>query len=290
MTPRSQPQTSATVLLVFPTQELQDFVTYFNTAYGKDYTLEDIRIEKYDGPNQDLDLSNNSDDPADYREIVPVTGIYGYGGEYTYLQFVTSGFSEFAVALTSANAVLPVKFTDFTARLKDKSVKLQWQTSLEQNASHFNIQRSVDGLSFLTIGKVTAAGNSNTGNVYSYLDEGITALTANRLYYRLEQVDRDGKKEYSRVAMVDDPAGEHTLIIGPNPVTSGLQLLLKNYQPGPVTLTIRDISGRTLQTSSAVLRAGASNIPLSTVSLSKGIYFLTIIAGDKITTMKFIKQ
>jgi hypothetical protein len=277
------------VVLVFPTQELQDFIDYFNAAYGKDYTIADIRIEKYDGPNQDLDLSNNSDDPADYREIVPVTGTYGTDGEYTYLQFTTSGFSEFAVALTSVNAVLPVKLTGFTARLVGNSVKLQWQTSLEQNASHFNIQRSVDGLSFQTIGKVTAAGNSNTTNIYSYVDETITALPADKLYYRLEQMDQDNKREYSPVAAVDVPGGQK-IVIRPNPVKSGLQLIIKSERQEAATLQIRDISGRTLQMVPAVLHNGANTIPLDMTSLSKGIYFLTITAGNKTTTTKFIKQ
>jgi hypothetical protein len=100
----------------------------------------------------------------------------------------------------SSTTTVPVSLLSFTAQKKDKYVMLYWQTSSEQNNSHFDVERSTNANRFQTVGRVAGAGNSATIRRYQFPDqqpnEGIN-------YYRLKQVDRDGGFHYSNITSVN---------------------------------------------------------------------------------------
>ncbi|MCZ2339112.1 MAG: discoidin domain-containing protein [Chitinophagales bacterium] len=80
----------------------------------------------------------------------------------------------------------------FDAKANGKNVLLTWATSSEKNASHFELQVSVDGKNFKPIAKVKATGNTNSTKEYNYNHFDAFEL-ANTLYYRLKSVDVDGE-------------------------------------------------------------------------------------------------
>ena len=137
VSPGTEPGSAVTLRLYCATQELTAFIDYFNTTYGTSYTQSDIRILRYDGVNQDLDPANNSGTATDYASITPTTiGTYGGSGEYQYLEFSSSGLSEFAIVLTSTPvAPLPLKLLDFTAAYANGATTLRWQTAQEDRKS-----------------------------------------------------------------------------------------------------------------------------------------------------------
>ena len=96
----------------------------------------------------------------------------------------------------SRNSTLPVTLSDFRAIKQNNAASLQWFTNMEQNSQSFIIERSADGKNFTAIGSVRAAGNSNSRKAYSYDDAA--PLKGNN-YYRLKQVDLDGKSAYSEI-------------------------------------------------------------------------------------------
>ncbi len=97
-------------------------------------------------------------------------------------------------------STLPVELVSFGARvLPDKSVKLDWVTSMELNNDYFDVQRSQDGASWKSIERIKGAGNSN--NTISYTKADHTPL-AGLSYYRLKQTDFDGRIKYSTVRTV----------------------------------------------------------------------------------------
>ncbi len=100
---------------------------------------------------------------------------------------------------SSVVSALPVELTSFNASLSENGVELDWTTGSEINNSHFEVQVSVDGVNWETIGIVQGAGNSTTSIDYNFLDpvlgEGIN-------YYRLKQVDFDQTTAYSNVKYV----------------------------------------------------------------------------------------
>ncbi|WP_149242173.1 T9SS type A sorting domain-containing protein [Dyadobacter sp. 32] len=117
---------------------------------------------------------------------------------------------------------LPVTLTYFTGEpAENNQTLLRWETSSENNASHYEIEKSRDAKFFEKIGAVNAVGNSNLNKAYSYQDEG--TVSENR-YYRLKQVDLDGKYSYSRMVHVRQE-GFTAVKVYPNPVVDKLTVL-----------------------------------------------------------------
>ena len=94
---------------------------------------------------------------------------------------------------------LPVKYTGFYAKRNADKIELTWITSEEINNSHFDVQRSDDGQNWKNIAVVFAVSNPGPVNRYAYTD---TYNTKDKIYYRLRQVDGDGRFAYSSVKII----------------------------------------------------------------------------------------
>src|SRR5690606_2258767 len=89
---------------------------------------------------------------------------------------------------------LPVSFVSVEAVRNGKGASIFWTTSMEENNAYFSIEKSIDGNEFYSIGAVDGAGNSSSLQNYQFHDNTeIGKIT----YYRIKQVDLDGKYEYS---------------------------------------------------------------------------------------------
>ncbi len=129
---------------------------------------------------------------------------------------------------------LPVELTYFRGQVVDNQVELNWETSWEQNASHFDVQRSRDLSEFVTLQSLTAAGDVSERTLYTATD---AAPVPGVMYYRLRQVDRDGKFVYSKVIPVHFDVNAPQLWVFGNP-TSGrnIQLRLRHFLPSEIKL------------------------------------------------------
>lgn len=99
----------------------------------------------------------------------------------------------------SSNAMLPVNFVGFTATMEKDLVALTWSTTDEINNSHFEVQRSTDGSNFNTVAMVLPATENGGINQYRYNDK---FAAKGSVYYRIRQVDFDGKEKFSQVKIV----------------------------------------------------------------------------------------
>ncbi|MGV6860501.1 MAG: hypothetical protein ACWA41_01950 [Putridiphycobacter sp.] len=108
-------------------------------------------------------------------------------------QFDASGNPSYFI---SPNCVYPLPITlgDFYLKTFSDYTSIYWTTLSETNCDYFEVQKSTDGVNFISIGEVTGAGNSSTLINYSFRDESQNTGT---VYYRLKQVDFDGKFQYS---------------------------------------------------------------------------------------------
>ncbi len=169
---------------------------------------------------------------------------------------------------------LPVELVNFDAYRQGDVAYLSWQTASEINNSHFNVQRSLDGENFETIGKLDGAGNSTQLLNYQFVDSNPSL----RNFYRLEQVDFDGTPTLSDIRVVDfDGSGD--IAVYPNPATNyvSVQTSLKGYG-----FKVYDLSGKLIfyQTSAQ----GNEQIDVS--ELSKGIYIYEVTTQDGISIKK----
>jgi hypothetical protein len=112
----------------------------------------------------------------------------------------------FALSSNTSNYVasplvsLPVTYAGFIAVKNGNNAVLQWQTLQEENSKSFIVERSIDGKEYTGIGQVAAAGNSSLMQSYSFTD---VTPEQGKNYYRLKQVDVDGRSAYSAIRIVD---------------------------------------------------------------------------------------
>jgi hypothetical protein len=194
------------------------------------------------------------------------------------------GSADIFIAKYSQTIILPVSLVNFSASLTfNKDVKLDWQTTSEQNASEFIIERSADGTNFKSIGTLPAEGNSVAIKNYSFIDGDPKLVNI----YRLRIIDADGKMQYSKTILVKLGETTQTIKIFPNPVTDVLQLQTK--MKGNLSIRIYDVKGQLVKT----VQAMNSGLYLSTTmdvdGLSKGIYHLEVTNGSEVERIRFIK-
>ncbi|MCC7534052.1 MAG: T9SS type A sorting domain-containing protein [Bacteroidia bacterium] len=194
---------------------------------------------------------------------------------YVIEQNVCGQYSKDTVYITVG--VVPLVIKNYELKIKNEGVVNKWITLNEINVSHFNVQRSSNGIEFNTI-QQTAAKN-NAYNEYSITD--VQPLNGTS-YYRIETVDKDGKITYSKTEKVQIKIDKEQLTIYPNPAKGIINI---NY-PNIREVSILDMAGRKLVAKSF---NNSNLVQLNVASLSKGIYILQAInnKGD-VQTQKLI--
>lgn len=216
----------------------------------------------------------------------PIVGITtDFDGQTRHPNFPYMGADE------SITNPLPVDLTSFTAMAVEEHAVLNWQTASEKNNSHFVVERSIDGNLFEMIGTVKGKGNSKLVSNYSYNDFN-AAQVGRTLFYRLKQVDLDGKFDYSKaVAVSFYGTTNNEIALGPNPAVSYTQLFIFGEANQTVTVEIFDMQGKKLSDQHLTLNAGENKVVLNNIdNLQNGIYHVRVIQNGKTETLKLIKQ
>lgn len=154
-------------------------------------------------------------------------------------------------AITGASicgtVVLPVTFTKFYARQKDKTEELFWQTASEQNNRLFEIERSTDGIEFKKIGehKSKADNQGNSNSLLDYVYEDDKPLNGFS-YYRLKQIDYNSKFKYSNIVSVNfEDSNNISFIVYPNPNKGEFAVDFKGIENNhEISVVLVDMSGK----------------------------------------------
>lgn len=176
-------------------------------------------------------------------EEISIGGVKKYDENTPYWVFGPAfAASNSGVAPNGFNlSVLPVLFKGFFVARSNNNVVLNWSTAQESNNSNFEVQRSLDGSSWSTIAIMMGAGNSNTVQQYNFTDKNMTAAIA---YYRIKQVDIDGKYEYSTVKSIraNETAPATRIYTNGNTVNIEFNKEVKN----PITVRIINMNGQVI--------------------------------------------
>ena len=150
------------------------------------------------------------------------------------------------------------------------------------NSGSFVIERSGDNGIFVAIGTVKATGGSKTTTRYGFTDE---VPLRGENYYRLRQVDVDGRFTYSKTVLLDfSGMGLH---ISPNPAHGMVNLFVNNMNEA-FNVRIVDVNGRTvleLQTA-----PGTANIPVDVSRLAKGIYTVKVTGATTVAVQQLLVE
>lgn len=194
-------------------------------------------------------------------------------------------FGEFTVASDSALNPLPVTLLSFKASVIKNDVLLHWSTATEKSNKGFVIERSVDGKTFERVDFVKGNGNSNYTSNYSFPDLSAFAKKgAEKLYYRLRQVDMDGKETVSSVVAVSKKDAQQTpFVVYPNPFSDLVRVDVVSLTNADANITITDMTGKVIRQSAYALKQGYNTLDVSGVDhLQNGVYFITVdVSGEK---------
>ena len=180
-----------------------------------------------------------------------------------------------------------VELASFTALYANHAVTLNWVTASEENNDRFEVERSINGKNFLMIGTVKGNGTTNQLMRYTFTDKQFATGT---FYYRLKQVDFDGKYTYSKIVTVSaNKSLKASVQAYPNPFSTELNISLAMEAQGQIQVQLLDVHGAVVYLNNLTLDQGLHNLKLPLTSLKQGVYFLRLNGGGLNHTMKILK-
>ena len=184
--------------------------------------------------------------------------------------------------------VLNCELISFQAILRSPEVKLDWSVFCEQEAEHFEIERSIDRINFISVSSVAGRPTVNATENYFTVDH-VSGINAENIYYRLRTFLRNGRVSLSKIIIVRLNSGPVTDVqVLPNPVKDYLQLQVTSNKALPAEVIIINSSGAVVQKYSHQIQAGSSSLSFArTALLPNGTYYVRFIAGETILTRKF---
>jgi len=221
-------------------------------------------------------LYDGTGNTVNVKGLATATGytfaVYEFNGTLMHTKYLRPG-------ATSTMTTLPVEMTYFKGINVDGDAKLVWGTASELNNKGFEVERSVNGKSFETIGFVKGNGTTSNMHNYSIVDRlPFQTLGVQTVYYRLKQVDFDGKYAYSAIVTLNSAdASVEDVKTYPNPFANELGIYTQVNNDSRVDIKIIDIQGREIAKESVDAKAGSQYIGLrSSISLVPGIYFVQV--------------
>ncbi len=180
-------------------------------------------------------------------------------------------------------AVLPLTLLSFTAQKQNSMAQLAWKTTNEVNTSYFNMQRSIDGVQFITVGKVTAKSNGASQTDYGFADD-ISTLANGTVYYRLQMIDKDGKISYSSIVSITIDRNDIRIVIYPNPAH---RFFIVDHLPAEskAYISVTDLAGRILIAQQAT---GLASQKINISMLTKGMYVVNITTNHHTEKRKLV--
>jgi hypothetical protein len=178
--------------------------------------------------------------------------------------------------------VLPVTLFKFTGELKQNKVVLNWSTASENNSKDFEIEKSTDGNNFYLIGKIKAAGTSNT--LLNYVLEDPEVEPSN--FYRIRMNDLNGQSKLSTVILVNSNESNQTLTLLSNPFNQSMNIKLAKMALH-VKLQLISIEGKIVSEKAFY---GTNQIHWQPQGITDGLYILRAIIDGKAFTTKAVKQ
>jgi hypothetical protein len=188
----------------------------------------------------------------------------------------------------TADNVLPVELISFTLQKRGQTNDLMWVTATEVNNYGFEIEKSSDKTEWLNIGFVKGHGNSNSPKEYVFSDYDTPLY--NKVYYRLKQIDTDGKYQYSKIIESENLPAIFSLSQNfPNPFNPTTTIKFSLPQAEFVTIKVFDILGNEVEIlANKVFEAGEHSLTWNAKNLSSGIYFYNLSSDKYNETKKMI--
>lgn len=252
--------------------QLPNWAPDFGNSFGNIYTISPSQVEQDGGSFEVVFISTSS--------VTVTSRVFGNGDGMIAHDPGMEGRATYTVLydVWEIQEILPVKLTFFDVKTNNKINILSWETATEQNNKGFIIEKSDNGEDWTMIGFVEGNGSSNASLRYSFSDNNHNLTT---VYYRLKQVDFDGKSSYSPIRSVFKESN-HQINVYPNPASD--LLTIEGIATG--TLEVFSVNGDLLSREDIRNQKHILNIQ----NLPAGMYLLRTIADGDATLKRIIKR
>lgn len=265
-------------------------VTFYFTKAEKDgweaatgQSWNNIQLIKLPGRISNVTpLNAQPDGPGTIKVVNPVGRTYGpiY---YTLSFLLEDGFSGYGFGIPGRmNTLLTLTGA---SNPNNRDVDLSWTTSVEINATYFEVEKSNDGTNFRKIGQVQSSFNKLTPSNYGFVDHENTQFN----YYRIKMLHTDGYILYSNVVFIQRDNAPNQIIVTPNPFTNIVTIRFTRTPQGPVSIAFFDMAGKLISKHS--FPTGQPSYDINTEGiLSRGIYMIRAYADGKQIAKKVRKD
>ncbi|UOQ73615.1 T9SS type A sorting domain-containing protein [Hymenobacter cellulosilyticus] len=180
---------------------------------------------------------------------------------------------------------LPVKLVRFEATPSGSYVNIEWATAQEVNSLKYVVERSRNGAVFETVESRPALGNSTQAQTYRLTDR---APLPGLSYYRLRQIDKDGKESFSAVVVVQvSKPNALTAAVFPNPNRGSFSVRVQQITAEPAQLELVNMQGQVVYRQQ-LPAAAIAEYDLKVPGLAVGLYQLRLSSATGVATQKVV--
>jgi protocatechuate 3,4-dioxygenase beta subunit len=216
-------------------------------------------------------LTNLGSDSTD-NDVDPGTGKTG-----TYV-IAIGQYNPTVDAGIKLDFVLPaLDLKAFATKDENNWVNVSWKTDYESNTSHFEIERSLDAISFEKVATKAASGTTIGTRNYAIKDDISAVQRKEIIYYRIKMIDLDGKSMYSNVVNVKTIETDAEIMVYPSPFTSNVNVIYQTDNATTLSIRVTDLNGNVVSSKFTEVTAGKNIITFENLSsLSTGIYMIMV--------------
>jgi len=279
--------------------------TLENTAFYKYTVMTDdvtiINISNIDCDNGNLNNSSGFQIgffTGSCGAMTPLTCFAGSGNFVTATTPVLTAGTDVIVAIDGAagsncsydiNVIngytLATGIIEFNGWKTNETNLLKWTTTEESAGNYYEVQRSVDGRNFYTIGQVTATTSSSLDVSYQYEDNNPPVIG----YYRLKLIETGGKSSMTKIVELRREAGSEVKIELNNPVRNTLNMRIITSRASDYQMNVFNAMGQSIYNKMVKCNSGVNSITESFAQLPAGSYYVVLNSGSFKTVAPFIK-
>ena len=185
--------------------------------------------------------------------------------------------------------VLSNTITSFRGSISDAQSQLNWTTAANNSTEYFEIQRSIDGEEFSTVGKVLAQPTDDPMSSYVF-HEDVSTIRNPFIYYRLKIKMSNKAIFYSSIVRLNLPVKQNDALIFPNPATTGVQIAMSSDKKQDLKMMVYDFAGALIEAKGLTLRQGSNVFSVNTGQWKPGAYLVQLITETGTIHKKLIIQ
>jgi len=191
-----------------------------------------------------------------------------------------------SITINPSSGPLPVELFSFSVSCASNGLDIHWSTASEHNSLEFKIEKSRDGYTWNTLETIPAAGNSTQLLNYSVFDLERNVQTP--IYYRLNQIDIDGKNEIFGPITANCALNGFFAQLTPNPTQNDSELFVLSEKEAIADITVHNQFGQSIFTQTSLIKRGSNTVLIPSSAFTTGVYTVQLRLDGKLTILKLV--